>query len=128
MLVIDDEAALRIFLRLTLEQEGYSVADASEATSALALAREHPPDLILLDLGMPITDGWAVLTALGDDQELRTVPVVVFTGDADESSEWRAKELGASAYMTKPVDPVDLVRFVARVLTGSRSGDGDPPA
>jgi len=115
VLVVDDEAPLRTLLRLNLEHEGYTVSEAPDADAALALARRSFPDLILLDIQMPNRDGWAVLTAMRDDPVLSAVPVVMLTGNADESTEWRARELGAVAFVTKPVAIDDLLRIVGEV-------------
>jgi len=120
VLVIDDEAAVRTLLRLNLEQEGYTVREAPDADTGVALARQSVPDLILLDIQMPNKDGWAVLTALRGDPVLCDVPVVMLTGIADEATEWRARELGAVAYVTKPVATDDLVRVVGRVTSSRR--------
>lgn len=116
VLVVDDEAPQRTLVRLNLEHQGYSVSEAVDADTGLGAAREAHPDLILLDIRMPKRDGWAMLTALRDDPALCHVPVVALTGDSDESSEWRARELGTIAYVTKPVDIDDLLRIVGEVM------------
>jgi len=118
--VVDDEAPVRTLLRLNLEHEGYTVSEAPDAATGVELARQSVPDLILLDIQMPDRDGWTVLTALQGDPALRDVAVVMLTGNADEATEWRARDLGAVAYVTKPVAIDDLVRVVDRVTSERR--------
>ncbi len=121
ILVVDDDGSLRAILRLTLECEGYAVIEASDGDGALELARQKCPDLILLDIGMPTRDGWAVLAELRTDPSLSDIPVVMLTGEADESTEWRAREMGALQYITKPVDVEDVLSTVVGLL-------GRPPS
>lgn len=116
ILVVDDEASFRHVLRTYLELKGYHVSDAPDGASALRLARSTVPDLILLDLTMPETDGWSALEELKDDPELARVPVVVLTASADESSEWRAKERGAVRYVTKSANLEEVVETLNDVL------------
>ena len=116
ILVVDDQAAVRTLVLVHLEQEGYSVREAADAGRALELAREAAPSLVVLDVHMPHRDGWAVLAAMRDDPALVDVPVVMLTADADESTEWRARDLGAVAFVSKPVSMEDLARVVGRVL------------
>ncbi len=121
ILVVDDEASLRTLLRLVLEREGYDVREAGDGDRALEVARSIHPDAVLLDIGMPRKDGWAVLADLRSDPVLRAVPVVMLTGEADESTELRARDLGAVAYVAKPVSIEDAVRVVSRALEKTES-------
>lgn len=121
ILVVDDDGSLRRLLRLTLEGEGYTVTEASDGDRVLELARQGRPDLIFLDIGMPTKDGWAVLAELRTDPSVRDVPVIMLTGEAGESSEWRARDLGAVRYIAKPVSFEDVLSTVVRLL-------GTPPS
>lgn len=116
VLVVDDESAVRMLVRFHLEQEGYAVSEAGDADRALELVRRSPPALVVLDVHMPHKDGWAVLAAMREDPVLAAVPVVMLTADADESTEWRARDLGAVAFVSKPVSMDDLTRVIGNVL------------
>lgn len=108
--------AFRTLLRVYLEGKGHHVDEAADARAALEQARIAVPDVILLDPAMPRRDGWQALQGLCEDPRLARVPVVVLTRRADESTEWRAKELGASRYVTKPVSLDDLLGMVDQLL------------
>jgi CheY-like chemotaxis protein len=120
-LIVDDEPGLRQLFRINLEHRDYRVSEAPDGFGAIDAARHDRPDLILLDLSMPNKDGWDVLAELGTDPDLGQVPVVILTGQADEGTEWRARELGAVTYVAKPVDIEDLVSAMERVI-GASSG------
>jgi CheY-like chemotaxis protein len=113
---VDDDAWFRSIVRMFLEGKGYRVTDAADAATGLEAAHGDLPDLILLDLTMPETDGWYALGKLKGDPLLTRVPVVVLTATADESTEWRAKELGAVRYVTKSVHLEDLLSTLNQVL------------
>ena len=116
VLVVDDDAWFRSIVRMYLEGKGYRVTDAADAATALENAHGDVPDLILLDLTMPETDGWYALEKLKGDSLLSGIPVVVLTASADESTEWRAKELGAVRYVTKSVHIEDLLSTLNQLL------------
>ena len=112
VLVIDDDYRLRELYRLNLEMRGLAVAEASNGDDGIKFARNGTPAVIVLDLAMPGTDGWAVLDALKTDPALSAIPVVVLTGHTDEQVEEDARKAGAVAFVAKPVDTDDLVRVV----------------
>jgi len=101
VLVVDDDASVRGLLAKTLEKEGYRVISACNGIEALALAREHRPQAITLDVLMPQMDGWAALKELKADAELRDIPVIMVTVLNERGM---AIPLGAADFMTKPVD------------------------
>ena len=124
MLVVDDEPAIRLLCRVNLEASGIEVAEAEDGRSALAMAREHRPDLVLLDVMMPGLSGWDVAEELSaTDPDL---PVVFLTALADASARVKAYEHGGVGYILKPFDPVDLPRLVettvARIDRGEIEG------
>ncbi len=116
ILIVDDDPWFRSMVRMYLEGKGYRVTDAVDAATGLETAQRDVPDLILLDLTMPETDGWYALGKLKGDSVLAGVPVVVLTASADESTEWRAKELGAARYVTKSVHLEDLHSTLNQLL------------
>lgn len=124
VLVVDDERKIRDLVRSYLEREGYSVLDTASGDSAVTIARQVRPDLIVLDLGLPDLSGEYVLRALRRDND---IPVVMLTARASEGDRVAGLRLGADDYVTKPFSPRELVARVQAVLRRSRgSGSGRP--
>jgi DNA-binding response OmpR family regulator len=113
LIVVDDEALLRRSLVYNLEQAGYRVSSAGRAEDALALARRDPPDLVLLDIGLPSMDG---LQALRVFRQEIGCPVIFVTARRRELDEQLGLELGADDYVTKPFDFGVLLARVKAVL------------
>jgi DNA-binding response OmpR family regulator len=120
ILVVDDDALLRRSTSLQLEQAGYRASAAASAEDALALARCDPPDLILLDIGLPGMDG---LQALGQFKQQTAVPVIFVSARRRELDTILGLELGADDYITKPFNP-DVLQ--ARVKAVLRRGSAAP--
>jgi CheY-like chemotaxis protein len=116
VLVIDDDASARDLVRRHLEKEGFQVETAASGEQGLRRARELRPDVITLDIIMPAMDGWSVLAALKADPALADIPVVVLTV-VDERDIGFA--LGASDYLTKPVDRDRLAALMRRYDPGA---------
>jgi len=108
VLVVDDEAAIRLLCRVNLRLEGLDTAEAGDGVTALELARRLKPDLILLDVMMPEVDGWQVADALSRDPELEELPVVFLSARAEPADYAHGYDLGAVGYVTKPFDPTTL--------------------
>jgi DNA-binding response OmpR family regulator len=117
VLIVDDEPDILLMLRVNLEAEGYQTALAADGETALRRIADERPDLILLDVMMPVMDGWGVLEAL--DHDVFTHRVVVLSAKSSERDLARALELGASAYLSKPFDPDELIEVVGRVLSST---------
>jgi DNA-binding response OmpR family regulator len=117
ILVADDEAGIRDVVRRYLEAEGYDVAFASDGVEALALARAHEPDLVVLDVMMPALDGIEVLRQLRAESD---VYVIMLTARADEVDKIVGLSVGADDYLTKPFSPRELVARIKAVLRRSR--------
>jgi PleD family two-component response regulator len=109
VLLIDDEQSSCAAMAALLRREGVEVACAPGALEALSHLRQSPPDLVLLDLGMPRTDGLDLLDALMDEPRFEDLRVVVFSGRCDPDTVARAKELGARDFIQKGV-PWEQVR------------------
>jgi DNA-binding response OmpR family regulator len=124
VLVIDDEAPIRLLCRVNLEAEGMEVLEAEDGPSGLAKARSERPDVILLDVMMPGLDGWRVAEELLDDERTEGIPIVFLTARAELRDRARGIDLGGVDYVTKPFNPVDLAPLVrdlsARVERGER--------
>jgi DNA-binding response OmpR family regulator len=113
ILLVDDDILLRRSLAFNLEQAGYTVNSAASAEDALAMARRDPPDLVLLDIGLPGMDG---LDALRHLKETLVVPVIFLTARRREFDEVLGLELGADDYITKPFDMDVLLAHIKAVL------------
>jgi DNA-binding response OmpR family regulator len=124
VLVIDDEAPIRLLCRVNLEAEGMQVLEAANGTSGLEQARAAIPDVILLDVMMPGLDGWGVAEQLLDDERTEGIPIVFLTARAELRDRARGIDLGGVDYVTKPFNPVELAPLVraltARVERGER--------
>jgi len=120
ILVVDDEPRIAEIARDYLERAGFRVTTAGSGTDALALARTRPPDLIVLDLGLPRMDGLDVTRTL---RQQSNVPIIMLTARVDESDKLIGLELGADDYVTKPFSPKELV---ARVRAVFRRIDAEP--
>jgi CheY-like chemotaxis protein len=110
VLVVDDEADIRATVTAMLEIEGYDVDEAANGADALHAIEEHAPDLILLDMRMPILDGWGFASELR--RRGHRTPIVVMTA-ARDAARW-ASEIAASAFVAKPFGLDDLITAVER--------------
>lgn len=113
ILVVDDEPRMIRFIRMNLELEGYQVVEARNGLEALEQARQHLPDLIIMDVMMPEMDGFETLRLL---REISTVPIILLTVRSDEEDRIHGLELGADDYITKPFSPRELNSRVNAVL------------
>ena len=125
VLVIDDEAPIRLLCRVNLEAEGMKVLEASDGESGLAAAREERPDVILLDVMMPGRNGWEVAEQLLDDERTNAIPIVFLTARAEVKDRARGIDLGGVDYVTKPFNPVELAPLVRDLIHRVESGQRD---
>ena len=116
MLVVDDEAPIRLLCRVNLEAHGFEVVEASDGAEGLAVAELEQPDLILLGVMMPRLDGWEVAERLERNRKTRMIPVVFLTARSEPADRLRGMELGALDYVTKPFNPAALPFLVERLL------------
>jgi len=122
ILIADDHDDNRELLRLLLSGAGYDVREARDGSECLALARDQPPDLMVIDLSMPVLDGWGVFRELKTDQCTRTIPCMVVTAHA-ELDRNEVLETGFSAYISKPFSGDALLKTVAAVLANRKTGE-----
>jgi DNA-binding response OmpR family regulator len=125
VLVIDDEAPIRLLCRVNLEAEGMEVLEAADGPSGLATARAETPDVILLDVMMPGLDGWRVAEELLDDERTERIPIVFLTARAELRDRARGIDLGGVDYVTKPFNPVELAPLVRDLLARVDRGERD---
>ena len=102
--LVDDDRNILTSVSMTLEQEGYQVRTYTDGESALQSLLARPPDLAVLDIKMPRMDGLEVLRAIRSDETLKALPVVILSSSREESDLVRSWDLGANAYVVKPVD------------------------
>ena len=124
VLVIDDEAPIRLLCRVNLEAAGMEIIEAEDGPSGLEAARSERPDAILLDVMMPGLDGWGVAEALLEDDETEEIPIIFLTARAEVRDQARGLELGGVDYITKPFSPVDLAPLVEDLLERVQRGEG----
>jgi two-component system cell cycle response regulator DivK len=115
ILIAEDYDDNRELLRIVLSSAKYQVREARNGHECLAIARENPPDLIMVDLSMPQLDGWEVFNALKADLNTAKIPCVAVTAHADFDRD-RALQLGFSAFVSKPFRTDELLRTVAKLL------------
>ena len=116
ILIIDDETAVRRVVGALLQQAGHDVVDAEYGLSGVAMAQSEKPDLILLDLMMPVVDGFGVLRRLREDPVANRIPVIILTAKIDAASERACLDLGAVDYIKKPWGPQEIEDRVAMAL------------
>ena len=125
ILVVDDEPAIRRFLRTSLTAQGYQIIEAETAKAALESLRRNSPDVLVLDLGLPDRDGFEVI------QELRgagsALPIIVLSSRADEAGKVRALDLGADDYVTKPFGVDELLARLRAALRHRLQQQGEHP-
>lgn len=123
VLVVDDDASVRLLCRIHLEQAGFRVVEASDGDEALELVRSDPPDLILLDILMPGVSGWQVAADLLNDRSTDHIPLVFVSALTQRRERLRAFRLGAVGYLPKPFDPNELAPTVTALLDQIDRGD-----
>jgi DNA-binding response OmpR family regulator len=121
-LVVDDSAVIRELIAVNLELEGFEVMTAGDGESAVALAGEHQPDVITLDVMMPRMNGFETVLRLREQPLTAGIPVVMVTGRAQAADVARGEEVGVEAYLTKPFEPAELIEVVTR-LARKRRGE-----
>jgi DNA-binding response OmpR family regulator len=125
VLVVDDEAPIRLLCRVNLEAEGMEVLEAADGLAGVEAARAERPDVILLDVMMPGMDGWEVAERLVEDDLTSHIPLIFLTARAELRDRARGIELGGVDYITKPFNPLELASIIAALLERVRRGERD---
>jgi DNA-binding response OmpR family regulator len=123
VLVIDDEAPIRLLCRVNLEAEGMTVLEAPDGPTGIDATREEGPDVVLLDVMMPGLDGWKVAEQLLEDPATADVPIVFLTARADLRDRARGMDTGGVDYITKPFNPVELAPLIRRIVAAVERGE-----
>jgi DNA-binding response OmpR family regulator len=116
ILIVDDDPDLRRALKIRLRASHYQTVQASDGHSAIDMARKEQPSLIILDLGLPVSDGFVVLKNLQDSDTLSTIPVIVLTARDPKFNEWKSLQAGATAFFQKPADSQQLLNVIRAAL------------
>ena len=116
ILIVDDDPDIRLSLHLRLKANHYKVIFAGDGMAAIAEARKHMPDLIILDLGLPAGDGFSVMERLKANDSLSSIPVIVVSARNRDANVDRAMQAGAKAFLQKPADNAELLSAIRRAL------------
>ena len=117
VLVVDDEEGIRVLCRVNLELGGFTVFEAADGAAAVAIAKSERPDVIFLDLMMPVMDGWDALRELREDPTTADIPVVLLTARTSEEDQIRGWGEGIFEYLPKPFNPQALVEWATHALS-----------
>lgn len=112
VLVVEDEPDCRAIYTKLLRHFGYGVLEATNGEEGVRRAREYLPHLILMDLRLPVLDGWAAASQLRTDRDTAPIPIIAFTAQVIPGNEARAREAGFARYFAKPVEPRDVLRDI----------------
>ena len=122
ILIAEDDADIRALLRLYLEGDGFRVLEAEDGNTALALAREHSPDMAILDIMMPGMNGFELTRALRKYSE---IPILILSAKSQDNDKILGLNLGADDYIAKPFNPVEIVARVKAQLRRAARNTGD---
>jgi two-component system, cell cycle response regulator DivK len=120
VLLVEDNEDNQAIYRTILEHFDYEVLDARNGKRGIELAQEKHPDLILMDISIPIIDGWTAIRTLKGDDATGSIPIVALTAHALQSDRDKAMELGCDGYLAKPVEPRQVIAEVERILSATR--------
>lgn len=116
ILVVDDEQDLLDLIEYNLQKEGFDVLRAENGLDGIEMAREHKPNLVLLDIMMPQMDGIEVCDRMREDDELKHIPIIFLTARSDEKTEVEGLNKGADDFITKPISTTKLISRIKAVL------------
>ena len=112
ILIVEDNEMNRDMLSRRLERKGYEIEIAVDGEEGLSMMRNNKPDLVLMDMGLPVLDGWEATTQAKADEELKSIPIIALTAHALESDRQKALDCGADDFDTKPID---LKRLLSKI-------------
>lgn len=121
ILVVDDDEQIRLFLTEVLERAGHQIVNCASGADALDMASDVQPDLIILDVMMPMIDGFQVLWHLYSNMATRHIPSIVLTSRTGEMNRHYGFSLGASDYIDKPIELPRLISSVEHIISAARS-------
>lgn len=116
ILIVEDNEMNRDMLSRRLERRGFTVVMAVDGQQGVDMARSERPDLVLMDMSLPVMDGWTATRTIKDDAELRTIPVIALTAHAMEGDREKAMAAGCDDYDTKPIELPRLLEKIGKFL------------
>jgi len=122
VLIVEDNEKNRKLMRDLMRVHGYQYLEAEDGFTGVEMAREHHPDLILMDIQLPGLDGYAATRQLKEDESTRAIPIIVVTSFAMKGEEEKAREAGCDAYISKPIDIHRLIATVQDFLPKDENG------
>ena len=117
ILIVDDEPSIIVPLQFLMEQNGYEVMVAFSGEEAMETIAQTPPDLILLDIMLPVIDGFEVCQRVRENIDWQRIPIILLTAMGSETNVAKGLALGANAYITKPFSNADVIRKVKDLLS-----------
>jgi two-component system cell cycle response regulator DivK len=120
VLLVEDDEDSRAIYSTVLRHAGYLVVEVDDGNAALKAVREHRPDLVVMDAGLPGLDGWDATAALKSDPATASVPVLVLTVHGQRTDVERAEAAGCDAFVLKPADPSGLAETVGRMIAEAK--------
>src|ERR1700726_434572 len=121
ILLVEDNEMNRDMLSRRLQRKGYTVVTAHDGEQGHLLAHSESPDIILMDISLPVMDGWEVTRLLKADEATRHIPIVALTAHALVTDRAKAVEAGCDGYETKPVDFARLIATIENLLTAKKA-------
>jgi CheY-like chemotaxis protein len=128
VLVAEDNPVNCELLRELLEARGYSVIEAPDGQEALRMMEQTPPGIVLLDIGMPVLDGFAVIRKIRENPSLATLPVLAITAYAMRGDRESVMNAGFDGYLSKPINARDLANEIERLLSRPEDRAASPPS
>jgi two-component system, cell cycle response regulator DivK len=120
VLLVEDNEDNRTVYRTILEHFGYGVIEARNGEDGVRIAREEHPDLILMDISIPVIDGWEATKILKGDDKTRNIPIIALTAHALATDRAKASEVGCDGYLAKPCEPRRVVAEVEKFIGSGR--------
>ncbi|WP_425053474.1 response regulator [Psychromarinibacter sp. S121] len=118
ILIVEDNDMNLDMLSRRLKRKGYDIISARDGQAGVDTARAARPDIVLMDMSLPVLDGWAATRALKEDADTATIPVIALTAHAMEADRQKALDAGCDAFGTKPIDLPDLLSKIETLLPG----------
>jgi two-component system cell cycle response regulator DivK len=116
VLVVEDQEDLRGVLRTLLTGSGYEMLEAADGEAGVVKAKSERPDLVLMDIQMPVLDGYEATRRIKADPDLKTIPIIAVSSFAMKGDEEKARAAGCDHYVTKPYSPMQLLRTIRSLL------------
>ncbi|HBQ61037.1 MAG TPA: DNA-binding response regulator, partial [Balneolaceae bacterium] len=116
ILVVDDEKDLLDLIEYNLKKEGFNVLKAENGEEGIQVAKEHNPDLVLMDIMMPKMDGLEAVQKMRGDDDLKAIPIIFLTARSDEKTEVEGLDIGGDDYITKPISTTKLISRIKAVM------------